>query len=591
MPEGRRTSRATGPRGRSSDHLPALGADERAGGPLDRCSAQTHRLIALILLSGAAAALMWGALYGAVGTRAHFALAPPIFRRAEASASSRGNQLVPDSLGMASRLLRTRIEEIDEQAKTNKVFTHIVASLEGSSDPPALADAATTTSAERVSATAGLQALPSEILTGLSQAEAQMPAAARAYADVETPEIHSRTPLGRPLNLTTVAKSQSGIVNKRRVVFARPGDTLRQVLSEAGMIAQDAQAVSPLLSPERSGSDALTADNSIILTADDSNEQPFRPLKILVQRKGSPAQIVALADDGRYVRIATSQGKDDPTLTDIIEKDGPALRPPDNRSLRQSLDALAGSRRIDRSLIDELVRLCAHDVDLEAPVSRDASVELLYVEDRGEDPELAFAALTTDGHTHRYYRFAPPDGDVSDYYNSDGQAVTQFLLRKPVAAGRLGDGFGWQIHPILLDRRFHRGVDYAAPFGSPIVAAGAGVVEKIDQEWGYGKYVRVLHDFGYETTYAHISSVPRGLHVGARVHQGQTIAYVGSTGLSTGPHLYYEVRINGRDVDPLRIRLRAGRILDGKMLEAFNEARFHTDILLQASGTRVEGRR
>lgn len=168
---------------------------------------------------------------------------------------------------------------------------------------------------------------------------------------------------------------------------------------------------------------------------------------------------------------------------------------------------------------------------------------------------------------------------------------SQFLLRKPVAAGRLGDGFGWRIHPILLDRRFHRGVDYAAPFGSPIVAAGAGVVEKIDQEWGYGKYVRVLHDFGYETTYAHISSVPRGLHVGARVHQGQTIAYVGSTGLSTGPHLYYEVRINGRDVDPLRIRLRAGRILDGKMLEAFNEARFHTDILLQASGTRVEGRR
>jgi murein DD-endopeptidase MepM/ murein hydrolase activator NlpD len=591
MPEGRRTSRATGPRGRSSDHLPALGADERAGGPLDRRSAQTHRLIALILLSGAAAALMWGALYGALGTRAHFALAPPIFRRAEANASSRGNQLVTDSLGMASRLLRTRIEEIDEQAKTNKVFTHIVASLEGSSDPPALADAATTTSAERVSATAGLQALPSEILTGLSQAEAQMPAAARAYADVETPEIHSRTPLGRPLNLTTVAKSQSGIVNERRVVFARPGDTLRQVLSEAGMIAQDAQAVSPLLSPEPSGSDALTADDSIILTADDSNEQPFRPLKILVQRKGSPAQSVALADDGRYVRIAASQGKNDPALTDIIEKDGPALRPPDNRSLRESLDALAGSRRIDRSLIDELVRLCAHDVDLEAPVSRDASVELLYVEDRGEDPELAFAALTTDGHTHRYYRFAPPDGDVSDYYNSDGQAVTQFLLRKPVAAGRLGDGFGWRIHPILLDRRFHRGVDYAAPFGSPIVAAGAGVVEKIDQEWGYGKYVRVLHDFGYETTYAHISSVPRGLRVGARVHQGQTIAYVGSTGLSTGPHLYYEVRINGRDVDPLRIRLRAGRILDGKMLEAFSEARFHTDILLQASGTRVEGRR
>jgi hypothetical protein len=279
MPEGRRTSRATGPRGRSSDHLPALSADDRGGVPLDRRSAQKHPLIALILLSGAAAALMWGALDGALGTRAHFALAPPIFRRAEANASSRGNQLIADSLGTASRLLRTRVEEIDEQAKTNKVFTHIVAHLEGSSDPPALAEATTTISAKRVSATAGAQTLPSEILTGLSQAEAQVPAAARAYADVEAPEMLSQAPLGRPLNLTTVARSQSDIVNERRVVFARPGDTLRQVLSDAGMIAQDAQAVSPLLSLDPSGSDALTADDSVILTVGDSNEQPFRPLK------------------------------------------------------------------------------------------------------------------------------------------------------------------------------------------------------------------------------------------------------------------------------------------------------------------------
>ena len=586
MPEGRRTSRATGPRDCSSDRTPPLTVGERTGLPLDRRAAQTHRLIALILLSGAAAALMWGALYAALGTRAHFALAPPIFQRAEADASSRGNRLAAKGLAMVSRPLRTRIEEIDEQAKTTRIFTHIVARLQGSSDLPIVAE--TTTSAKRVSAVTGL---PAQILTGLSQAEAEVPIAARAYADIEAPKTLSQRPLGRPLNLTTVAKSRSSPLNQRRVVFARPGDTLRQVLGELGMIAQDAEAISPLLSPELSGSDTLTADDSIILTVGRSTEQPFRPRKILLQRKGSPAQSVALADDGRYVRIANSQRQEDPGVTDVVEKDRPALRSSENVSLRESLDALADSHRIDRSLVDELVRLCVHDVDLEAPVSDDASIELLSVENKEDDPELAFAALTLDGHTHRYYRFTPPDGDVSDYYDSDGQAVTQFLLRKPVAAGRLGDGFGWRIHPILLDRRFHRGVDYAAPFGSPIVAAGAGVVEKIDQEWGYGKYVRILHDFGYETTYAHISGVPRGLRVGARVHQGQTIAYVGSTGLSTGPHLYYEVRINGRDVDPLRIRLRAGRVLDGKMLEAFNEARFHTDVLLQASSSRVDGRR
>jgi murein DD-endopeptidase MepM/ murein hydrolase activator NlpD len=139
------------------------------------------------------------------------------------------------------------------------------------------------------------------------------------------------------------------------------------------------------------------------------------------------------------------------------------------------------------------------------------------------------------------------------------------------------------VHPILGDRRFHEGVDYTAPFGSPIAAAGAGVVEKIDQEAGYGKYVRIRHDFGYETTYAHISGMPRGLKVGARIHRGQTIGYVGSTGLSTGPHLYYELRVNGQYADPLLTHLPAGRVLDGDVLIAFQQARTATDLLLQAS--------
>ncbi len=208
----------------------------------------------------------------------------------------------------------------------------------------------------------------------------------------------------------------------------------------------------------------------------------------------------------------------------------------------------------------------------------------LYSANALGQPELAFAALTLDGKVHRYYRFTAPDDDSSDYYDADGHSVTTTLLRKPVDAGHLGDGFGWRVHPVLRDRRFHEGVDYAAPFGSPIAAAAAGVIEKIDRQWGYGEYIRIRHDYGYETTYAHISSVPHGLHVGDRVRQGQTIAYIGSTGLSTGPHLYYEVRINGRNVDPLRVRLRAGRVLEGETLAAFDKARDRADELLQASG-------
>ena len=205
----------------------------------------------------------------------------------------------------------------------------------------------------------------------------------------------------------------------------------------------------------------------------------------------------------------------------------------------------------------------------------------MVIDEEGERPRLASLKLEIGGRAFRYYRYDAPDDDSSDYYDPQGRSVTSFLLRKPVAAGRLGDGFGWRIHPVLGDRRFHQGVDYAAPFGSPIVAAGAGTVEKIDQEWGYGKYVRIRHDLGYETTYAHIAAVPRGLAVGQRVHQGQKIAFVGSTGISTGPHLYYEVRINGRNVDPLTVRLLGGRVLTGPALLAFATTRDQIDGLMR----------
>ena len=134
---------------------------------------------------------------------------------------------------------------------------------------------------------------------------------------------------------------------------------------------------------------------------------------------------------------------------------------------------------------------------------------------------------------------------------------------------------------MLGDRRFHEGVDYAAPFGSPIVAAGAGTVEVIDAQWGYGKYIRIKHDQGYETTYAHVSGYPAGIAVGARVRQGQPIAFIGSTGLSIGPHLYYEVRVNGRDVDPLRVRLPGSLMLTADRLASFEVRKERVDMLVK----------
>lgn len=183
--------------------------------------------------------------------------------------------------------------------------------------------------------------------------------------------------------------------------------------------------------------------------------------------------------------------------------------------------------------------------------------------------DLVSVAVNRDGHVQHFYRYAASDDGEAEYFDDRGRSVSKQLMHKPVPAGKLGDGFGWRVHPILKVRKFHNGVDYRAPQGSPILAAGDGVVVKISSEPGYGKYVRIRHDGGYTTTYAHIAGTPKGLSVGQHVSQGEVIAYVGSTGLSTGPHLYYELRVGDRYADPTKAQMSAGTTLKGRALDEF----------------------
>ena len=196
-------------------------------------------------------------------------------------------------------------------------------------------------------------------------------------------------------------------------------------------------------------------------------------------------------------------------------------------------------------------------------------IDLLFRKSAETEPELVFVEFTTDGKSRRLYRHEGNNG--ADYFNEDGSSMTKYLMQKPLPNGRLNDGFGWRIHPVLHVRKHHNGVDYDAPIGSPIVAAGDGVVELISYQKGYGKYVRIRHQGGYSTTYAHLASAKKGLKVGDRVKQGDVIAYVGSTGYSTGPHLYYELKVGDQYVDPLTARLNAGEKLTGSSLNSFRE--------------------
>jgi len=239
-----------------------------------------------------------------------------------------------------------------------------------------------------------------------------------------------------------------------------------------------------------------------------------------------------------------------------------------------------------------MVKIYSYDVDFQRKVQPGDSFDVFYAgEDEGatvtEKTEVQFASLTVGGETKRYYRFQTPDDAVVDYYDESGKSAKKFLVRKPVLAGIMRSGFGLRRHPILGYTKMHTGVDWAAPGGTPIYASGNGTVEKVGWESGYGKYVRVRHTNGYETAYGHMTAYARGIDEGTRVRQGQVIGFVGSTGLSTGSHLHYEILVNGRFVDPMRIKLPRGRVLEGPMLAGFEKERERLDGIMARKPARV----
>ncbi len=250
--------------------------------------------------------------------------------------------------------------------------------------------------------------------------------------------------------------------------------------------------------------------------------------------------------------------------------------------LYQSLYETALRNNVPNSVIEDLVRIYSYDVDFERKVQPGDSFDVLYSDDETGEAhnEVRYAALTVGGETKKYYRFQTPDDGVYDYYDEDGVSAKKFLVRKPVPVGIVTSPFGWRTHPLLHISEMHTGVDWGAPFGTPIFAAGNGEIEEIGLKGGYGKYVRIRHANGYETAYGHMTAFARGLQVGSHVRQGQIIGFVGSSGLSTGSHVHFEIIVNGRFVDPMRIKLPRGRVLDGDTLATFEKDRTQLDAVL-----------
>jgi murein DD-endopeptidase MepM/ murein hydrolase activator NlpD len=245
---------------------------------------------------------------------------------------------------------------------------------------------------------------------------------------------------------------------------------------------------------------------------------------------------------------------------------------------------------IPRAAVDDLIRIFAYDVDFQKRVTGGDTFEVFYAEDEDTPGrlEILYASLTTGGEQRQVYRFQSNEDGSVEYFDQDGKSLKKFLLRKPIADAELRSGFGMRYHPILRYSKMHTGVDWGSRVGTPILASGNGVVTKVGWTSGYGRHTEIQHTNGYVTTYSHQSAFAKGIAPGAKVRQGQVIGFVGSTGLSTGPHLHYEVLVNGHFVNPMKIKVPRGRELDGRALAEFTRQRDQVNTLLaKASNTKL----
>jgi len=251
--------------------------------------------------------------------------------------------------------------------------------------------------------------------------------------------------------------------------------------------------------------------------------------------------------------------------------------------IMQSLYKSATDKKIPPNTIIELARIYGFQVDFQRDIRKRDRFQIMYevfVDESGkaiETGNILFANLILSGEDNSLYYF-DEEGSIG-HYDKNGKSIQKALMKTPINGARLSSPFGMRKHPIDGFNKMHRGTDFAAPMGTPIMASGSGTIKKAGWCGGGGNCVVIRHNSTYETIYAHMSKFAKGIKKGIRVAQGQTIGYVGSTGKSTGPHLHYEVVVNGKKVNSQTLKLPSGKILKGKEREIFETKKIKLDVL------------
>ncbi len=402
-----------------------------------------------------------------------------------------------------------------------------------------------------------------------------------------------------------------------RTVTLDRGDTLAGAMEDVGVSAADANAVIAALGKDfdptalRAGMNFdLTYSVAPAIDATGQTDKPPAPKTTVVMVNHKPVVVPVdsdLAQDSRAENsqaisrllslhfspsieqdVTVTRGTDGSFTAQTVQKQLAVHRHRAGATIDSSLYLAGMQAGIPADIVVEMIRMFSYKVDFQRDLHPGDSFEVYY--DYYYTPEgqpaktgaISYARMRLGGKDIVLYRFQPDPNEPADYFDAKGQSAKGLLMKTPVDGARISSGFGSRFHPILGYTRMHKGVDFAVPTGTPVMAAGAGTISFMGRASGYGNFVRIAHDNGISTAYGHLSRFAPGMRSGSHVRQGQVFAYSGMTGIATGPHLHYEIAFGGHQVNPLTVKIASGRLLSGAEHRAFLDQRLKVDEAIAA---------
>ncbi|HKU65733.1 MAG TPA: M23 family metallopeptidase [Rhizomicrobium sp.] len=398
-----------------------------------------------------------------------------------------------------------------------------------------------------------------------------------------------------------------------RTVTLDAGDTLAGMLEDVGISAQDANAVVAAMG-KNFDARALKTGQAFDLTYSvatiDATGAPAAPrtTTVMVNNKPVVVPVDAGVEDGSDATAENSQAisrllslhfspsiEQEMTVTrttegtytaELVKKELQAHHHRAGGTIDSSLYLAAMQAGIPADVVVDMIRMFSYKVDFQRDLHPGDKFEVYY--DYYYTPDgtpakygaISYAMMTLDGKQIPMYRFQPDAAEPAEYFDGKGESAKGLLMKTPVDGARISSGFGSRFHPILGYTRMHKGVDFAVPTGTPVMAAGSGTIQFMGRASGYGNFVKISHGNGYSTDYGHLSRFAPGMRRGARVRQGQVFAYSGMSGMATGPHLHYEILVNRIQVNPLKVKVAQGRQLAGRLLAIFRKKRGEIDTMV-----------